>query len=225
LSFSRDGEDHAPFVSARGGSAVILGAVSRLDRYLARLPNGADSYPDVLVKASTFTAAFADKPVPIQPDRVPLPIARLITEPPPINAWVSEVQMVGIFKLIGDYHFEGRGGTPAFLQWVYEQNRKLLGGRVYRTLFSLLTPETLFRGVQHRWGAFRRGTELVIVDRSFRHALLELRYRSYLLDDEGLLAIGAAFRAVAEATGAKDNEVELVDVTPTRGRLRVTWTP
>jgi hypothetical protein len=46
-----------------------------------------------------------------------------------------------------------------------------------------------------------------------------------LLDDEGLLAIGAAFRAAVDATGAKGKEVELIDFWPTRGRLRVTWTP
>lgn len=198
--------------------------MSRLERYLARLPDGADSYPDVVVKSSTFTAAFADKPVPITPGSVPPSIARLINEPPPISAWIPEVQMVAIFKMIGDHHFEGRGGTPAFLKWVHDQNRKLLGGRLYRALFWLLSPETVFRGVQLRWGAFRRGTELAVIERSHEHAVFELRYREYLLDDEGLLAIGEALRAAAEATGAKGPRVELGEVSPTRGRLRVDWT-
>ena len=198
--------------------------VSRLERYLARLPNGADSYPDVVVKSSTFTAAFADKPVPITPGSVPPAIARLINEPPPISAWVPEVQMVSIFKMIGDYHFEGRGGGPAFLRWVYDQNRKLLSGRVYQALFWFLSPETVFRGLQLRWGAFRRGTELAVIERSHEHAVFELRYREYLLDDEGLLSIGEALRAAAEATGAKSPLVELGEVLPTRGRIHVSWT-
>lgn len=201
-----------------------MSEVSRLERYLARLPDGADSYPDVVVKASTFTAAFADKPVPFEPGSVPPSIARLITEPPPISAWVPEVQMVSIFKMIGDYHFEGRGGPPAFRQWVYEQNRKLLGGRLYRALFWFLSTETVFRGLELRWGAFRRGTDLAVIERSHEHAVFELRYREYLLDDEGLLAIGEALRAAAEATGAKDPLVEIGQVLPTRGRIHVSWT-
>ncbi|HRI66450.1 MAG TPA: hypothetical protein PK156_19510 [Polyangium sp.] len=198
---------------------------SRLERYLARLPDGADSYPDVVVKASTFTAAFADKPVPIKPGQVPAPIEKLIRNPPFVSAWVPEVQMVAIFKMIGDYHFEGRGGTPAFLEWVYTQNQQLLGGKLYRALFWFLSPETVFRGVEQRWGAFRRGTSLTIVQRSDRNAVFEFRYPRHLLDDEGLLAIGTALRVAGEAAGAKSTTIDLVNVTPTSGHVRLHWVP
>jgi hypothetical protein len=197
--------------------------VSRLERYLARLPDGVDSYPDVVVKASTFTAALADKPIPIKRGQVPPPIEKLILTPPLVSAWVPEVHMVTIFKLIGDYHFEGRGGTPAFLDWVYEENRKLLGGKLYRALFFFLTAEHVFRGVEQRWSAFRRGSTLSVVARSNQHAIFEFRYSRYLLDDEGLLAIGCALRAAGEMAGAKKTEIQLVDVSPTLGHVRLDW--
>jgi hypothetical protein len=200
-----------------------LGIVSRLERYLARLPDGADSYPDVVVKASTFTVALADKPLRIPRGRLPSPIEKLITTPPLVSAWVPEVHMVSIFKLIGDQHFDGRGGTPAFLDWVYTQNQKLLGGKLYKALFWFLSPEQVFRGVEQRWSAFRRGSTLAIVDRSDSHALFEFRYPRFLLDDEGLLAIGTALRVAAEAAGAKSTTIQLVDVGPTSGHVRLHW--
>ena len=196
---------------------------SRLERYLARLPDGADSYPEVVVKASTFTAAVADKPLPIVRGQVPAPIEKLILNPPLVSAWVPEVHMIAIFKMIGDYHFEGRGGTPAFLEWVHEQNMKLLGGKLYRALFFFLSVEHVFRGVEQRWSAFRRGTTLNAIERSNRHAIFEFRYQRYLLDDEGLLAIGEALRAAGEVAGAKSTNIQLVDVSPTSGHVRLDW--
>ena len=197
--------------------------MSRLERYLARLPEGVDSYPDVVVKASTFTAALADKPLPAGRGLLPAPIEKLLVTPPLVSAWVPEVHMVSIFKLIGDHHFEGRGGTPAFLDWVYAQNQKLLGGKLYRALFWFLSPEQVFRGIEQRWGAFRRGTSLTLTARSDHHAVFEFRYPRNLLDDEGLLAIGTALRVAGEAAGAKSTAVELVDVTPTSGHVRMNW--
>lgn len=197
--------------------------MSRLERYLARLPNGVDSYPEVVVKASTFTAALADKPIPVVHGQLPPPIEKLILTPPLVSAWVPEVHMVAIFKLIGDHHFEGRGGTPAFLDWVYDQNRKLLGGKLYRALFFFLTADHVFRGVEQRWNAFRRGTSLSVVSRSGRHALFEFRFPRYLLDEEGLWAIAMALRAVGELAGAKRTEIQIVDVSPTSGHLRLDW--
>lgn len=199
------------------------GVVSRLERYLARLPEGVDSYPDVVVKASTFTAALADKPLQVGRGKLPPPIEKLITNPPLVSAWVPEVHMVSIFKLIGDQYFEGRGGTPAFLDWVYAQNQKLLGGKLYKALFWFLSPEQVFRGVEQRWGAFRRGSSLSIIERSDRHALFEFRYPRYLLDEEGLMAIGAALRVAAEAAGAKSTTIQIIDVTPTCGHVRLHW--
>jgi hypothetical protein len=223
------GENNAPFLkkSTRilrfGMSARYACFVSRLERYIARLPVGVDSYPDVVVKASTFTAALADKPIPTGRGKIPPAIEKLILTPPLVSAWVPEVHMVSIFKLIGDYHFEGRGGTPAFLEWVYEQNRKLLGGKLYRALFYFLTAEHVFRGVEQRWSAFRRGSTLSVVSRSNQHALLEFRYPRYMLDEEGLLAVGTALRAAGEMAGAIRTEIELVDATPTVGHVRLDW--
>lgn len=196
---------------------------SRLERYLARLPDGVDSYPDVVVKASTFTAAVADKPLPIGRGQVPAPIEKLILNPPLVSAWVPEVHMVAIFKMIGDYHFEGRGGTHAFLDWMHDQNHKLLGGKLYRTLFYFLTVDHVFRGIEYRWSAFRRGTTLAATERSDHHAVFELRYPRHLLDDEGLLAIGMALRAAGEVAGAKQTTLNLVDVSPTSGHVRLDW--
>lgn len=206
-------------------SAYPAVVFSRLERYLASLPEGVHSYPDVVVKASTFTAAFADKPVPIKPGQVPAPIEKLIRNPPFVSAWVPEVQMISIFKMIGDYHFEGRGGTAAFLDWVYVQNQRLLGGKLYKALFWFLTPEQVFRGVEQRWGAFRRGTSLTIVERSERYAVFEFRYPRYMLDDEGLLAVGTALRVAGEAAGAKSTNIELLTATPTSGHIRLHWVP
>lgn len=195
----------------------------RLNQYLAFLPDGVHSYPEHVVKAATFAACLSDKPVPVAPGVLPLPLEELMRNPPPVNVWVPEVQMVAVFKLIGDYHFEGKGGTPAFLDWLYEQNGLLLGGPLYRMLFWLVSPESIFVGVEKRWGALRRGTELGILERDANSCRVELRYAKHLLDEEALLAIGTALRAAADLAGAKESTVELLDTTPTRGEFRVRW--
>lgn len=223
MRFGFDTVRCASFLKFALSLEYAAGVWTRLERYLARLPDGVDSYPEVVVKASTFTAAMADKPLPIVRGKLPAPIEKLILNPPLVSAWIPEVHMVCIFKMIGDYHFDGRGGTPAFLEWVYDQNMKLLGGKLYRALFFFLSVEHVFRGVEQRWSAFRRGTTLNAISRSNRHAIFEFRYPRYLLDDEGLLAIGTALRAAGEVAGAKSTSVQLVDVAPTYGHVRLDW--
>lgn len=195
----------------------------RLTGYLARLPDGVDSYPDVVVKAATFTACIADRPVPVDDGDVPLPLVELVRNPPPVSAWVPEVHMVSIFKMIGDHHFEGEGGVQAFLEWVYQQNRQLLAGRLYRVLFWLVQPESIFLGVQKRWGALRRGTGIEILERGHERCRVRLSFRPYLLDEEGLLAVGTALRAAADMAGAKQSSVEVVESRVSHGDFVVRW--
>jgi hypothetical protein len=196
----------------------------RLHAYLRGLPAGIDSYPDSVVKTSTFRFALEDKPVPLEDGEVPEALERLVRRPPAVNSWVPEVQMVGVFKLIGDHHFEKHGGTPAFLRWVNEQNKALLGGPLYRVLFWMVPIETLFYGIEQRWTAFRRGTGLRLIERRSGQARMELTYEPHLLDQEGLLAIGTAFEAIATLAGAKTSRVEVIRVGASSGEVVLAWT-
>lgn len=186
--------------------------------YVARLPDGLASHPDCQVKGSVIRQMLDSTPVAFETLGLPREIADLVRVPPLPSDWVPEVQ----FNTLMLAH-EDRIEPELFREWVYNRNRKLLSSNLYRVLFLLVSPERLFMGVANRWKAFRRGTELVVLDHDKHHANVEVRYPTRLYDVRALTNLTVALTAALDAAGGQGTTVRLVSHDDRVARISATW--
>lgn len=186
-------------------------------RYLDALPDGIRSYPQCEVKAAILLAQMNTRPIPeaLLAD-FPREVIELAKDPPPVSAWVSEVVSMTITVAIRDLHFPPGQGDAEYEAWTYERNRRLLGSRIYRPVFLLISPERLLRFANMRWNRIRRGSSLEVLEQSKGFAKVQSRYPRNL--HEGSVAIGmrGAMRAVTELAGGKNVRVHVPEVGETQ---------
>ncbi len=200
------------------------GRLPSLARYLERLPLGIDSHSTCLVKASVYRDALASKGLDAVLSELPEPVRELVEHPPPVSTWVREVHANSVMIALRDVHFEpGPEGLSDYMEWTRQRNVLLLTRPLYRALFLLLSPERLLRGMERRWSAFRRGTQ-VRAERSGQGFVdLAVRYPSHLYEETALAGMRGALVAALEASGAQDVHVELSDFGEREARYRGTW--
>lgn len=193
--------------------------------YLERLPRGVASYPECSVKASVFRDALESRALSAEDlSGLPHEVAELVERPPPVVTWIPDVQCLVILTAIRDRHFpSGQAGLEAYSNWMYERNRRLLTRPLYRALFLLVSPERLLRGVDRRWGAFRRGTSLSLVAQGTGWAELLARHPPHLFNESTHYGICGAFRAATEASGGRQVHTETREVKAHEARYVLTW--
>ena len=194
---------------------------SSIRKYLDALPNGAASYPECCVKASVLRQHVNAKPLGPEVDLPPL-TRRLVDDPPTVTEWIPEIHFNIAMLAILDVHFDARR-LESYHAWSYEQNRKLLGTPLYRMMFLLVTPERLLRGIEKRWGAFRRGTEFRILSATAGRAELCVQSPPFLYTSLSLQRMARAFQAAIDCAGARASHVELASHTSTESVFSLGW--
>jgi hypothetical protein len=188
--------------------------------YLERLPGGIDAYPECVVKGSMVRNAMADKPLGPEID-LPAPLRALVDHPPPVTDWVPEVHFNGLMLAIRDAYFDG--AEKPFVDWVYDQNQKLMSTPLYKVLFFVMSPERLLIGLEKRWGSFRRGTEPKAIRHAAHDVEIVVRTPPNLHTRESVQGMAAALRATITCAGAKEVRVDGVVRTPTEISYRLRW--
>jgi hypothetical protein len=170
------------------------------------------------VKGSVLRQLVESSPVPIPLDELTPTLRELVSSPPLPSQWVSEVQFNTLMLAHEDVY-----PKPAFREWVYARNRKLFNSSLYRILFLVVSPERLVSQMSSRWGAFRRGTELVVVDSTPKHFIVDVRYPSFLYDSHVIANLKVAATAALDAAGGHDPRVSYGDIGETRTRFDIRW--
>lgn len=187
-------------------------------RYLAALPRGLASHPQCEVKGSVLRQLTDSSPVPFPSEGLPPELAALVEHPPLPSDWISEVH----FNTLMLAHEDVIDPT-VFRRWVYDRNRALFSSSLYRILFVVVSPDRLIAGMAHRWRAFRRGTELVTLERRKNYVLVELRHPTNLYEDHALTNLTVAVTAAVDAAGGKHTSVRLARREPERAQIELSW--
>lgn len=191
-----------------------------LEDYLRRLPRGFDSHPQCAIKASIIRDALHGKALADDP-ALPAPIRSLVASPPPVSTLISEVLSNATLLTICDVHF--RGEDRLAWDWMHETTRKLLRTVLYRVLFSVISPERFMAGASHRWGAFRRGTELTLIDTHPGAARMRLIYPTHLHTEMTIHLLTAGLQAAIESTGTHSAGVIVETITPVEAVFLASW--
>lgn len=132
--------------------------------YLDGLPDGLDSYPHCVAKASLLSHALRSRTISPPPGSLPEPVRRLIEQPPPGSTWISEVAFNAAVLAMYDEAFGG-DDLPGFGDWVCDFNRQLFVNPLYRVLFAFVSPSRLVSLSASRWSAFHRGSNISVLER------------------------------------------------------------
>jgi hypothetical protein len=171
-----------------------------LARYLAALPNGLDSYPKCVAKASLLRGVLEVWGGAHRMKGLDEPLASIIRDPPPPTAWLPEVIYVAAHYAIADFD---QLEDDAVLELTYRANRRLTQSRMYAAVAKLASPELLLRGASLSWGLLHKGVPLRVIARSGT-AKLTVRHPDNLWTSMGHRSAAGGFRAVVEAAHGKE---------------------
>ncbi len=205
----------------RGQATAEVSNTPTLDAYLASLPQGLETSPEMQQKGSVVQSFLEGVPIHTHLSALPPAIAELVKHPPLPSAWISEVKAFALFLACADLCFPS---PEAYVEFAYRANKKMIEGPLYSMLFRMLGVKRIVKVVAGRWDQFHRGTSLTVVH--FEGNEGRLRLDSPLHATPLLIAQchGTAMRAVMEIVGAKNVSVTCTQASPTVFDFVCRWT-
>ncbi|HTQ46007.1 MAG TPA: hypothetical protein VMI75_24795 [Polyangiaceae bacterium] len=199
---------------------IATPAAPSVEAYLASLPRGLASYPECVFKGDSLDAWLRQTPTHDVAHLVSPQLAALLDRDRPIGTWVPEVQVNALYLAIRDAHF---ADDAAYLAHAGESNRAVLDTPFNRVVFWAASPRAILRSAGLRWGSLHRGSSIEV--RSARDSSVEivLSFPRGLFPEIVLRANALGMAVALENTGARDVEVHLRAVEPTRALFAARW--
>lgn len=190
-----------------------------LTEYLGGLPEGIESYPQCVAKASLLRAVLDELGGPRSESGLPDALARELAEPSPPSAWIPEVIYVA-----AHYALQDLTGTSddEMLEITYRANRKLTESTMYRALAKVATPRILLKGAQVGWKLIHRGVVLRVHSRAGRSEVI-VRHPPKLWPATAHRSAALGFRAVIEAAHGKNPQAEVAESRDDGARFELSW--
>ena len=184
---------------------------------------GLGAHPQAIAKGGVLAEALSQRPLHPPPGSLGPELETLATNPPLLTGWVPEVHFNATMLAIYDEHF-GAGGMSAYLDWVYDRNRRLFTAPAYKMLFLVVSPERLLRGLGSRWATFRKGSTVTATTKGPKLVEVRIAHPRHLHPEQSLRAFARAWKAGLECAGGKNVESALVHAEPTEARYSIHWT-
>jgi hypothetical protein len=194
-----------------------------MTRYLESLPGGIDAYPEAQAKGAILRMLLEDDGFKLPADALPAALAAHTAAPPAVNAWVPEVHFNAYMLAVFDEYYAKAGGTVAYEKWIHTRNRRLFRSPLFRILFAVVSPERLLVGIEKRWAAFRRGSEMRVLEHTPGAARLAWRHPRNLVTDLSARGLATAFRAGLELAGARETTMTYVLAKPDETIFTGSW--
>jgi hypothetical protein len=192
-----------------------------VDAYLARLPAGLASYPDVCCKGVVLRQFMEGHPFGVEPDpRLPPELAALLKRPPALVSWQPLVHLHALMLARQAHHQQS---DQAFVDWSYDVGRKLVAHPLARLYLMVISPDQLLQNVTTRWGSFQKGTKMTSQALSRTASLVTFTFPPDVYPEVLLRATMPNFRAALEGAGAKDVRIELLEFSAVQARFQLSW--
>ncbi|MCA9613501.1 MAG: hypothetical protein H6721_14785 [Sandaracinus sp.] len=191
--------------------------IAPIERYLADLPAGLDSYPECQVKGSAFRSSLEV----LGPEEAEqLPFARGYLESGVLpSAWYSEVHFaVLVLATRARYASEA-----ALLDRIFEANLEMFRSKLYYRLMAFLTPAGLLKRGATNWAQFHRGSHFAVSAIGERDAQATLEFPKHLFTTLHARMFAKAFEAALVFNGAKDAKLDVEGIDATVVRYRASW--
>jgi uncharacterized protein (TIGR02265 family) len=194
--------------------------LTRMQAYLDALPDGVESYPQYVQKASVYRQFLQEMPSRDLIGHLPPPVERLLTAPLPVSAWVPEVYATALYLAIADVHLPDE---REFLAHKLEANRKILSSALYRILMMVVSPNVALRNTGARWRMFHRGIALATQELGPQRVEVRMTFPPHLVPPLLVRTYGLVFQATTETAGGKDVAVLVRSSDEGHADYEVTW--
>ncbi len=193
----------------------------RMGMYLRALPDGVDSYPDCVAKASLIRTMAEILPAELDDARMPAPIVDLFRHPPPKNTWIPEVHSVAAHLAL----FDASGVRESkVIDMAKDLSRKMAASPMYRVLAYFTSPERLLAGAAKRWEALHQGLPLTIeTDNERKTARIEMRHEPNLWNSLAHDWTAASWEPLLTMSNAKDGTIVVRRSSATGASFDVRW--
>ena len=194
-----------------------------VESYLARLPDGLDSYPEVQTKASIVKLHLRGLPRERLAAMLPPELHEYLASDLPPSLWIPDAKANCVFLAARDAYCPD---DEAFRAHSLERNVEYLSGPFFRAVLKILSPERLMKTAGLGWNQAHRGLpmELSVRKEGPRSiALATLRPPADLvprLVAEGYLT---AYQAILDHHGVRDLRLRTVEFAPTRIVMEASW--
>lgn len=205
-------------MNVQGGLAVA--ATSSVEAYLASLPRGLASYPECLHKGEPLGVWLQRSATRDAARLVPPQVAALLDRDRPLPTWVPDVYATVIYLAIREACFTD---DAAFIAHARECNRAVLETAANRVVFWAATPRAILRAAGLRWGSLHRGSGIDVRVARDSSAEVVLTFPRSLYAEIVLHGNATGFAVALENAGARDVEVQLRVVEPTRAVFTGRW--
>lgn len=176
--------------------------------YVARLPQGLASHKHCEVKGSVVrevAASFEPSVIATLPET----LRALVTHPPPVSGWVSEVPLNALILVQHELLTKQTGSALAMIDRAFDATRALLTTPLYKILFMVMSPERLLSGIDKRWGALRRGTYVEAVEHRVKLARIRVHFPANHYNQTLLAIRAASVRAALVCAGGRQARVDV----------------
>ncbi len=191
-----------------------------VEDYLAAVPGGIDGYPECLHRGEPLAQWIERSPTAGLEERLPAPAAALLRRNVLMPNWVPEVHATVVYLAIREVHFRD---DTAFLEHARRCNRAVLETPTNRLLMWAASARAILRGTSLRWASLHRGSTLEARTPDERSAEITLAFPPRLLPEIILRGNGAGLSVALEGAGARDVEVDLHAVEPSRAVFHARW--
>lgn len=205
-------------MNVHGGIAAAQ--TPSVERYLASLPRGLSSYPECMHKGEPLGVWLQRSPTRDVARLVPPPVAGLLDRDRPTPPWVPEVHANVLYLAMRQAHFPD---DAAFLAHARECNRAVLDTPMNRVLFWAAAPRAILRAAGLRWGSLHRGSAIDVRFGQDSSATVVLSFPRGLFPELVLRGNATGFALAMENAGAREIEVEVRAVAPTRALFTGRW--
>lgn len=195
------------------------GRFPRLAEYIARLPEGLDSYPECRAKGTLVVTALEGHDLERIGDDLPPQVLEMLRDPPATGIWVPGTMSDAVFYAIVDAFYPTE---EEVFEWTRERTRRTSESRLYRALARVASPKTLLRMASAAHGLFQRGTEL---DATYGHneATIRLTHPPHLHGGLNHRVNCPMFEEVLLGAGATQARVEMVESDPELAVYEAKW--
>jgi len=189
--------------------------------YLRDLPDGVNSYPECLAKASLIRTMMELVPAEYDDARMPDPVAELFRHPPPKNKWIPEVHSVAAHFAL----FDASGlRESTLIDMAKDLTTKMVQSPMYRILANFTSPQRLLSGAAKRWQALHLGLPLQIeVDKEAKRGTIEMQHEPHIWTSLAHDWTAASWEPLLRLSNAKNGTIQVSRSSPTGALFNVRW--
>lgn len=199
---------------------MLSASFPRVTEYLARLPDGLDSYPECQTKGVVLASALGELPFHDRWDELPERVLTRMRSPPLATEWVPTVLTNAVQCAVADvYHPSDR----EVLAYNRSRTLKVANSTTYRALARVAGVKILMRGAVRMHSMFQRGTDFRLVVLGDRAVTLFLEHPPFLHGGCMHLANEAVFGTLIETAGGAEVSVRMTESSARRAVYAVSW--